>query len=553
MAFAAALVDGIRAGRLSLPRTWLVAPAALMVAAAVVSALRAPDGFAAFIATVRIGVGVLFFLTVLLVADSRENVRWLLAALVAGALAAAAYSTLNRVINPPEQLFQYFQQYRMDILAERGIAPGSPEEELYKIRMLNDFLGTFSHPNVLAAYVGLGVLVTIGLVAPHARRLRPGSPFTFVSAAILALFAAVAVYVVGATHGRAAAAGLVIALYFMIVMATVSSRKLKAVLLAAPVVAGAALVGLLAVTNTAPGALASLRFRVDYWTATAKLIRSHPWFGVGPDNFGNFYLSVRLPTAPEQIKDPHNFFVWAWAELGIGPALIKYLPERGVTIVEFIGHGVTLSNADFLNPSLYTRVMAPIRRMHQSGVRLNRVFNPQTQVHAMADLLQQRLGVQYQEFEVERSLERLNRLAERIAVPEDRYVACHNDLVAENFILLDEKWASQHRTPVYIIDWEYAGMAPACYDLGDLFQEVRVPRQNEKQMLEAYCGTDAFDQTLYMVDLYKPFADAYWFLWSMVQRQISAKSFDFYNYGRVKYENMLRTFEFLKSEYGEKI
>jgi len=241
------------------------------------------------------------------------------------------------------------------------------------------------------------------------------------------------------------------------------------------------------------------------------------------------------------------------AELGIGPALIKYLPERGVTIGEFIGHGVTLSNADFLNPSLYTRVMAPIRRMHQSGVRLNRVFNPQTQVHAMADLLQQRLGVQYQEFEVERSLERLNRLAERIAVPEDRYVACHNDLVAENFILLDEKWASQHRTPVYIIDWEYAGMAPACYDLGDLFQEVRVPRQNEKQMLEAYCGTDAFDQTLYMVDLYKPFADAYWFLWSMVQRQISAKSFDFYNYGRVKYENMLRTFEFLKSEYGEKI
>jgi len=242
------------------------------------------------------------------------------------------------------------------------------------------------------------------------------------------------------------------------------------------------------------------------------------------------------------------------AALGIGPDLIKYLPERGVTIVEFVGHGITLSNANFLNPSLYAPVMATIRRMHQSGVRLNRLFNPQTQVHAMADLLQQQLGVHYQEFEVDRSLERLDRLAERIAVPEDRYVACHNDLVAENFILVDEEWVSRYGTPVYLIDWEYAGMSPAYYDLGDLFQEVRVPRQNEKQMLEAYCGgADAFEQTLYGVDLYKPFADAYWFLWSMVQRQISAKSFDFYGYGKAKYENMIRTFGFLETEYGEKI
>jgi len=241
------------------------------------------------------------------------------------------------------------------------------------------------------------------------------------------------------------------------------------------------------------------------------------------------------------------------ARLGISARLIKYLPEWRVTIVEFIDHGVTLSNRHFLDSSLYRKVTDPVRKMHQSGIRLKKKFNPMVEVQNMADLLQQTLGVHYPEFAIDATLERLTWLSEQVAIPESEYQPCHNDLVAENFILMNPGWTEVFPAPVYIIDWEYAGMAPSYYDLADLFQEIQVPSENERLLLQEYCQGQELDKVHYYVDLFKPFPDMYWFLWSLVQKKISSKQFDFYNYGRVKYENALRTLQRLHKTYGIKM
>jgi thiamine kinase-like enzyme len=103
---------------------------------------------------------------------------------------------------------------------------------------------------------------------------------------------------------------------------------------------------------------------------------------------------------------------------------------------------------------------------------------------------------------------------------------------------------------MYIIDWEYAGMAPKYYDIADMFQEILVPREAEKQIVEAYCAGHKFGHVLYLIDLFKPFPDIYWFLWSLIQLNISTIEFDYYNYGKIKYENALENMEFIKKEYG---
>lgn len=59
-----------------------------------------------------------------------------------------------------------------------------------------------------------------------------------------------------------------------------------------------------------------------YRTLTAGLLHSpreyaHLFFGVGWENFGPFYLAHRLPIASEEIRDPHNFIVRAFVELGL--------------------------------------------------------------------------------------------------------------------------------------------------------------------------------------------------------------------------------------------
>ena len=240
------------------------------------------------------------------------------------------------------------------------------------------------------------------------------------------------------------------------------------------------------------------------------------------------------------------------AGVGISPKLIKYLPGWSVTIVEYITGSYTLKNPDFLNEELREKIVNPIRRIHNSGELLPKLFNPLIEVNKMAGILE-KLNASYPEFEIEGTIKILARIFEIANIPENEYTASHNDLLAENFIMVTEGYEGKYSEPMYIIDWEYAGMAPRYYDIGDMFQEILVPRKVEKSIVEHYCEGRDFDKNLYLIDLFKPFPDIYWFLWSMIQNNISKIEFDFYNYGKVKYENARGNIEFIKKEYNLKV
>ena len=55
----------------------------------------------------------------------------------------------------------------------------------------------------------------------------------------------------------------------------------------------------------------------EYWPATWQMIAAHPWFGVGPGQFGRYYPRYMAETAGETIKDPHNFALEIWATCGV--------------------------------------------------------------------------------------------------------------------------------------------------------------------------------------------------------------------------------------------
>ena len=103
---------------------------------------------------------------------------------------------------------------------------------------------------------------------------------------------------------------------------------------------------------------------------------------------------------------------------------------------------------------------------------------------------------------------------------------------------------------MYIIDWEYAGMAPRYYDIADMFQEILVPRDAEEDIVREYCQGQGFDRVLYHIDLFKPFPDIYWFLWSLIQLNVSKIEFDYYTYGKEKYENALENMAFIQTTHG---
>ena len=237
------------------------------------------------------------------------------------------------------------------------------------------------------------------------------------------------------------------------------------------------------------------------------------------------------------------------AKIGVGSNLVKFMPEIGVTIVEFIGDSIVLTNDHFLDKALHSKIVEPIRKIHDSGVQLPKMFNPLVEVNKMFAILNT-LKVEYPEFDIAGSIDRLEKLTNIIDIPESEYTACHNDLLADNFILINEDARHKYDSPMYIIDWEYGGMAPRFYDMGDMFQEILVPREAEKEIVAEYSKGEDFEQNLFYIDLFKPFPDIYWFLWSLIQLNISKIEFDYYNYGKVKYENAVGNMDFIKKEHG---
>ncbi len=237
------------------------------------------------------------------------------------------------------------------------------------------------------------------------------------------------------------------------------------------------------------------------------------------------------------------------AKVGVASNLIRYMPEIGVTIVEFIGDSIVLTNDHFRDASLHSKIVAPIRKIHSSEVRLKQIFNPLVEVMKMSAILKG-LQAEYKEFDIAGTIQRLIKLSSVINLPESEYTPCHNDLLADNFILINEDARDRYADPMYLIDWEYAGMAPRYYDIADMFQEILAPRDIEKSIVAEYSAGNNYERTLFFIDLFKPFPDIYWFLWSLIQLNISSIEFDYYNYGKVKYENALGNLAFIDQEYG---
>ncbi|MBW2591529.1 MAG: phosphotransferase family protein [Deltaproteobacteria bacterium] len=237
------------------------------------------------------------------------------------------------------------------------------------------------------------------------------------------------------------------------------------------------------------------------------------------------------------------------SEIGVSSKLIKFMPDQGVTIVEFIDDVIVLTNDHFRDKSLHEKIVRPIRKIHTSGVKLKRIFNPLLEVMKMSSILK-KLNAEYPEFDIAGTIDRLIKLSSIINIPESEYTACHNDLLADNFLLINDDAAHKYDESMYIIDWEYGGMAPKYYDIADMFQEILVLREVEEQIVKAYCAGEDFDRTLFWIDLFKPFPDIYWFLWSLIQLNISKITFDYYKYGKEKYDNAVENMTFIREAYG---
>lgn len=259
------------------------------------------------------------------VVDARE-IRAIVLVMLALAATLAVHGYYQRFVEFPATRSAYAANPDA-LLRSTGqwYPPGSAERMLFEQRLASDEpLATFALTNSLAgfltAWLPLGLALVLGSFAlPRAwrRLVMVGSLIVVALAGCLIL-----------TKSRSAYAGTLVAVVMIAVAYTprgLFGWRVWAVLGVSLVILVGAAVGVGSldweVLSEAPKSLA---YRLQYWQASLQMVVDDPWLGCGPGNFKDFYTRYKLPTASEEISDPHNFLIEIWTTGGT-PAMVLLL------------------------------------------------------------------------------------------------------------------------------------------------------------------------------------------------------------------------------------
>jgi len=210
---------------------------------------------------------------------------------------------------------------RQSLLAARNIQPGTFEYIQFENKILRgELMGFSASPNTYAALLVVLGLVTAGTGIQLLRSKRP------VVGCLMFLLTATAGALLPLTQSRTAYVTLVLGglTLGLALLQRDLLRRRATLLYIVGVVCVLTVFAFITGYGASRGTLFhdSLNFRWRYWAGAFDVWRQHPLRGVGWENFGPYYLTVRIPEATEEIKDPHNYLVRFAAELGlIGLAL----------------------------------------------------------------------------------------------------------------------------------------------------------------------------------------------------------------------------------------
>jgi thiamine kinase-like enzyme len=200
------------------------------------------------------------------------------------------------------------------------------------------------------------------------------------------------------------------------------------------------------------------------------------------------------------------------ADLGIGPEVVRF--ADGCLVTRFVEGEVGRAEP--------AEVGTLLRRLH-SGPPISSRFNSFRVVEVYAETAAAHRVPLPEAYD--RALEIGRRIEAARSNPP--LVPCHNDLLAANFIY--------DGTRLWIVDWEYAGMGDAHFDLANFAVNNGLDEKGERELLAAYGEHD--DRAFVLMGFMSDLREA---MWGVVQQGISELDFDFVEYADTHFERLER-------------
>lgn len=214
------------------------------------------------------------------------------------------------------------------------------------------------------------------------------------------------------------------------------------------------------------------------------------------------------------------------AELGIAPAVVAVVEDCLVT--RFVACRALFAGELAANVEEIARAL---RAFHHSGARLSTRFWVPDLLENYAAIVRARDGTVPDDYAAARAA--AARIAAALPPTEPR--PCHNDLLPGNVIRANADGR------IMLVDWEYAGIGDARFDLGNLSVNNGFDEATDERLLSAYDGAPPGDARRAALKLMRVMSDAREAAWGVVQAAVSELDFDFRAYAREHFERLRET------------
>jgi thiamine kinase-like enzyme len=215
------------------------------------------------------------------------------------------------------------------------------------------------------------------------------------------------------------------------------------------------------------------------------------------------------------------------ASVGVNAELLYFDAEDGTMLSRFIKGGSMDGESFERDPMAPARAALVLRRIHHLGPVFKSRFDVFSMIRGYLDILYKlQMPPPEDYYEVRREAEAIRRVLQASPVG---LAPCHNDPWPGNFVVASGG-------SLHLIDWEFSGMNDPIWDLGDLSVEAGFGAEQDRTMVEAYCGGCAPPVLYARLELYKAMSDLLWSLWGLIQYANGNPSDDFLPYAQGRLE-----------------
>ena len=218
--------------------------------------------------------------------------------------------------------------------------------------------------------------------------------------------------------------------------------------------------------------------------------------------------------------------------------LIYFSKETGIKVSKFIENATTQTPKSAKKYKTMLQTTSILRRLHKIEKKMPTDFDIYFEINKYDKLISKYNITPYNNYKETKDIvlnfkNILNDIGFEIT-------PCHNDLVAENFIVDSEE-------NMYLIDWEYAGNNDPMWDLAAHMLECNFNQEECNLFCNLYFEQEPTINHKQRILIYMIYQDFLWSQWTLIKE---AQGDNFESYGIDRYNNAINNINKFNREYN---